>query len=390
DEYDVAVILTGDNWESSSEGNLTPADEAALQAYQDTGGNVLLVGQDVLQSVHKDWGSASGWFKTHLGLQSVAQDVFWNVDTADLEGVAGTFAEGLNFTIHGKGAGGPFSANNLYIDDLTPDAGAFVIWNATNGATAKAAIAFDNGVSKAVFSTAEFCAAKYTSDFFAAINAIMGFLGTRSMNWLDAVPETGSLLEGQMQSIDLIFDSTGLAAGEYHATITYKNDVSGADIPVEVTLIVEEAPSTATPTAAPPTYTPTPEPTETPPPTPECDYLGSRLEISQDDLFRKGDEFWLDCHVCNNTFYPMQKVMTTVLLGVYGEFWFWPGWTQDFDFESRDYKSGLTTIQVFEPFIWPDVDGLVTGLEFFSGLIDAEMNGLIGEFGHLTFGYTDR
>ncbi|MGB3975014.1 MAG: hypothetical protein WBM27_01200 [bacterium] len=148
-------------------------------------------------------------------------------------------------------------------------------------------------------------------------------------------------------------------------------------------------PPSATPTSMPPTGTPTPEPTETPPPTPECDYLGTRLVMSQADLFRAGDEFWLECRVCNNSDVPMQRTITAVLLGVYGEFWFWPSWTQNFDFENHDYEPGLTTIPIFEPFIWPEVDGHVTGLEFYSGLLNAEMTGLIGDFGYLTFGYTD-
>ncbi len=118
-----------------------------------------------------------------------------------------------------------------------------------------------------------------------------------------------------------------------------------------------------------------------------CDYLGSRLAISQEDPFRAGDMFWLKCHVCNNTVAPMQQIATAVVLGVYGEFWFWPGWSQDFDLEYHDYLPGLTEIQVFE-FIWPDVQGTALGLEFYSGLINAEMNDLIGEYGYLTFGYT--
>ncbi|MGB3975777.1 MAG: kelch repeat-containing protein, partial [bacterium] len=161
--------------------------------------------------------------------------------------------------------------------------------------------------------------------------------------------------------------------------------------PIPPTSTPTAVPPTSTPTAVPPTATPTAAPPTYPPtPKPECDYLGSHLEISQADLFRHGDIFWLDCHVCNNTDAPMPRVMTAVLLGVYGEFWFWPGWTQDFDYEYRDYASGLTTIRVFEPFIWPDVDGHVTGLEFYSGLINAEMTDLIGDYGYLTFGYTDQ
>ncbi|MGB3975551.1 MAG: carboxypeptidase regulatory-like domain-containing protein [bacterium] len=374
-EYIAAIVLTGDNWWDSDENkNLTSADEAALMAYQDTGGRVLLVSQDILWASHPTWGTASGWFKTHLGLQSANLNVLNNVPDACLTGAIGTFADGLNFTIIGKSLGGPFIAGDLFIDDLTPDTNAFVLWTASNGSSADAAIAFDNGLTKAVFSTAEFSAAENTSDFHAAIAAIMDFLD----GWLRTTPESGSVLVGEPQSIGLTFDSRGLAIGEYRARITYKNIVTGAEVPAEITLVVDSNPPT-----------PTPAPS-TPTPTPECDYLGTHLVISQEDPFRTGDTFWLQCHVCNNTNAPMQQIATAVLLGVYGEFWFWPGWTQDFDLEHHDYLPGLTEIQVFEPFTWPDVQGTAVGLEFYSGLINAEMNDLIGEYGYLTFGYTDR
>ncbi len=190
-----------------------------------------------------------------------------------------------------------------------------------------------------------------------------GFLGTLSMSWLMTTPVSGTLSGGEMQSIDLTFDSTGLAAGEYRAIITYKEAVYNAEVPVEITLIVEDS---------------------------ECDYLGTRLVVSQEDPYRTGDTFWLNCYVCNNTDVSMEKVATTVALGIYGEFWFWPGWTQDFDIEDRNYEPGLTIIPVIEPFTWPVFAGHALGLEFYSGLINPEMDNLIGDFGYLTFGYSDR
>lgn len=148
----------------------------------------------------------------------------------------------------------------------------------------------------------------------------------------------------------------------------------------------EPAP-TQTPTTAPPTSTPTPiDPTATPEP---CNWLGTRLEISQDELFKSGDLFWLKCHVCNNLDETMTDVPTAVILGVYGEFWFWPSWSRDFDYDSKDYEIGLTTFYALEPFVWPSVSGNVTGLDFYSGLLNNEMTQLIGEYDHLTFGYAE-
>ncbi len=245
-EYGVVIVLTSENFWASPQ-NLTPADEAALQAYQDTGGNVMLVGQDALQSTHSSWGTATGWFKTHLGLLSVDQDIWWDQQTITLTGAAGTFAEGLNFTVNGADAGGPFIANNFYADNLVPDTNAFVIWEGDGGGlTADVAIAFDNGATKAIFSTSELSAAGTTQDFYDAIEAIMGFLGSAA--WLDTNPKAGSISAGGDALIDLTFDTTELENGEYHATVIYTNEIGNTTVSVDVTLFVGEPPYPVDPT----------------------------------------------------------------------------------------------------------------------------------------------
>ena len=121
----------------------------------------------------------------------------------------------------------------------------------------------------------------------------------------------------------------------------------------------------------------------------ECDYLGTRLVISQDELFRAGDAFWLKCQVCNNSDSAIHDIPTAALLGVYGEFWFWPSWDQTFDGVVKSYQPGLTTFYIFDPFIWPTVGGHVQGLEFYAAILTPQITDIIGEFGYLMFGYTD-
>ncbi len=160
---------------------------------------------------------------------------------------------------------------------------------------------------------------------------------------------------------------------------------------------------TNTPTSIPPTFTPTATPTQpeeptptptqpeepTPTPEPDCDWFGTRLELSQEDLYRAGDEFWLRCHICVDAM--VTDVPTAVLLGVYGEFWFWPGWEQDFDLMMMDFEPGLTTFYGLEPFIWPTVEGHVEGLEFYAAMLTPDMTNIFGdEFGYVVFGYTDQ
>lgn len=123
---------------------------------------------------------------------------------------------------------------------------------------------------------------------------------------------------------------------------------------------------------------------------PECDYLGSRLVISQEDPFRAGDIFWLECHVCNNTDAPMRHVPTAILWAFTGIFWFWPSWSMDWDYLDMDFYPGLTTFYGLEPFTWPAVEGHANGLEFYAGILTPGMTNIIGDYGHVVFGYTDR
>ncbi len=138
----------------------------------------------------------------------------------------------------------------------------------------------------------------------------------------------------------------------------------------------------------PPTFTPTLSPTPEPTSTPACDWLGAKLEMSQLHLYRSGDTFWLECQVCVDT--KMSDIPTVILLGVYGEFWFWPAWTQEFDHSIMTFDPGLTVFYGIDPFTWPTVEGHVTGLEFFAALLTPSMTDIIGGFGNFVFGYTDR
>ncbi|MGB3975605.1 MAG: right-handed parallel beta-helix repeat-containing protein [bacterium] len=118
-------------------------------------------------------------------------------------------------------------------------------------------------------------------------------------------------------------------------------------------------------------------------------WLGTRLELSQDNYFRADDIFWLKCHVSIN--YSLTDIPIAIVLGVGGEYWFWwPKWTEDFETIPTNFEPGLTSFYVFEPFVWPVVDGHVEGLEFYSALLTPDISNIIGEFGHVVFGYTDR
>ena len=70
-------------------------------------------------------------------------------------------------------------ANNFYADNLVPDTNAFVIWEGDGGGlTADVAIAFDNGATKAIFSTSELSAAGIGL-LLLALGSLMSFARRR-------------------------------------------------------------------------------------------------------------------------------------------------------------------------------------------------------------------
>jgi len=168
-QYDAVVVLTGENWRATPD-NISPADEAALTNYLNTGGCVLIVGQDLLYGLHQYWGSASGFFRTHMGLGSVSQDTLEGASSANASGAAGSILEGMSFTVNGTSGGGPFYQNDLWIDTLTPTNGANGLIR-TPGAD-PCAIYYTNGIFKTAFSTLEIGATDSAS-FEAIIEAIM-------------------------------------------------------------------------------------------------------------------------------------------------------------------------------------------------------------------------
>ena len=87
--YPVVVVLGSDNW-FSGPNNIDPTDEAALAAYLDTGGSLLLVGQDYMFGAHPDMNAPNpcyGFPRDYLGLDQCYQDF----DTPTGGRVAGEF-----------------------------------------------------------------------------------------------------------------------------------------------------------------------------------------------------------------------------------------------------------------------------------------------------------
>jgi hypothetical protein len=93
ENYSIVVVLTGENWWSCPQ-NLDPADEEALADYLDSGGNLLLVGQDYMFGAHPTMGVCTGFPRDYLGMDRCYQDVLWGPNQANITGVSESIFDG--------------------------------------------------------------------------------------------------------------------------------------------------------------------------------------------------------------------------------------------------------------------------------------------------------
>jgi hypothetical protein len=400
EEYAFAVVLTGENWWPAAQG-FDPEDEAVLAAYQESGGNVLIVGQDLLWGAHPTWGQAEGYFRTWIGLDAVQQDVLSRRRACWILGAPGTFAEGLDFVILGSSGGGPFLSADLNIDSLTPVGAGIPLLLADRAMPA--AIAFDSGASRSVFSTLELAAAENEADFHGAMAAIFRFLSEGSIPpWVSILPQSGALPPGANQRLDLTFDTIDYPEGDYTVEIRFSWDVSEEVLVVPVTLHVSLSPTvtpttepTASPTAPPPCPTPTPTPVPTTPLPATATPVGCgdfRVEMEAAASFvHPGDLFWVTAHICNpDPPEPEAPFVAMLDIGT-DEYWFYPSWSKyppDFDYLLRELPHGWSQEPVVPEFRWPDTgSSSLAGIRIYGAVLNQEMTAIRGGIGYVEFAF---
>ncbi len=160
DNYSVVVLLTSENWWSAPE-NIDPADEAVLASYLDTGGNLLLVGQDYMYGAHPTMGSCSGFPREYLGLDFCTQDVIWAPLTANISGSSGSPFEGESFFLDSETV---FLSNEFFPDVATPTENAGYLFYYDEAAVDGVGIYHDSGTFRTVWCGIEISAA--TDDDF--------------------------------------------------------------------------------------------------------------------------------------------------------------------------------------------------------------------------------
>lgn len=141
-----------------------------------------------------------------------------------------------------------------------------------------------------------------------------------------------------------------------------------------------------------PTYTPTPTGTPTMTPTPTPEYRIS-LALSETDFY-PGDRFQLQVRVSNwlKRDNPLRLI---VVLDVFGDYFFYPSWAPDFDFQYVSLPVGESGVWILD-FDWPNGAGSVTGLMFHAAFMDTAGEAVIhgegdpsGGIASVEFGFTE-
>ena len=224
-EYSMVFWFTGEAW--SGGGTMTVNDEFNLLLYlQLDGGTLLLSAQDYLWDRYPDFGTfTTGMFPYDvLGITEVVQDV-WQIeppefpDSANIVGSAGSFAEGMAFTVIDIYT--EETDDGLYIDNIIEHQGEDLLGIIFPDPEGIAAYQFDAGAYKVIFSTMSYAAIVDLEDrtelLFRSIGWLHGTTGvsTLKMDQTDIVvypnPATTSVQIGCKYIMEemWIMNSTG-------------------------------------------------------------------------------------------------------------------------------------------------------------------------------------
>ncbi len=125
----------------------------------------------------------------------------------------------------------------------------------------------------------------------------------------------------------------------------------------------------------PPEFTPTPA-------------MPLGVELSMPDaFFSPGEACRLDAAV-NNDAQPYYQVPLFVLLQVGTDFWYWPEWTMELNFQRIDAPSGSKDITIIQEFTWPDTGtDSMSGITFWGAMLDESVNDILGDYDQYIFGF---
>ncbi|GEM_PF-1037915 len=109
--------------------------------------------------------------------------------------------------------------------------------------------------------------------------------------------------------------------------------------------------------------------------------------VMPSDSFGPGDRFWMSVRVWNPGLATTHSTPLFVFLDVYGEYFFWPGWTRAADCRIIDVRPGADQYSVIDQFDWPSDVGSAEGIGVYAAMTDSAMTTLWGDYDRVTFGW---
>ncbi|RLC46102.1 MAG: hypothetical protein DRH57_06735, partial [Candidatus Cloacimonadota bacterium] len=237
-QYDIIIWFSGEAWGYYGHDCMTDNDEANLGTYLDEGGTLFLSAHDYLYASYPNAGTFSpGQFPyDYLGMRNVSQDT-WSIQspaTANIEGVAGSLAEGFNFDVQDI-----YTTNRegLYIDLFVDHVGIDLFNVVSPAPPGICANQYDSGTFKTIFTTASFAAITDPAIQADLMEAIINYLsgGAPPLWWLEVVPDAGTVPAAASEDLDVIVTAPD-SAGTYYADIVVytEPDIGTFNIPVQL------------------------------------------------------------------------------------------------------------------------------------------------------------
>jgi hypothetical protein len=103
------------------------------------------------------------------------------------------------------------------------------------------------------------------------------------------------------------------------------------------------------------------------------------------EIYRAGDRFLLVLGIGNGG--PSVLGDLFIILDVYGEYWFWPSWTQRLDYDRRYFDGETYEEMAILDFTWPAGVGSAAGLRFWSAITETGGTTLLSNVDFVEFGY---
>jgi hypothetical protein len=147
-------------------------------------------------------------------------------------------------------------------------------------------------------------------------------------------------------------------------------------------------PATGTPTATPTQSDQTPTPTPPLTPSPTATPLVTGVTITMPSRhYQPGDPCYVTVTVTNADTQPLTDHPLFLILDVYGEVFFAPSFTTDFDYYPGPWPHGTTPIEALPEFEWPDTGTAATGIVWYAALTDPAVTRIVGEWDVWEFGW---